>query len=388
MPRSERQRRTGVVLGGAGVGAGVYSGLGSRAAELAYLRQFPEYQVPAVAQLSRGIGWGSGEGRMTGNFVNMARKAGVRSFFVNPSYDGMENAYRVSAGMLRPKDIAILASPNFKPTGREIAGVPDSVWDRLLTSVSSKGGTSRGEFLKRMSKGQFNGFRFGELTDNITLLGRDVITGRTEMRPFMGTEALGRHKAVFSGERGMNYNSIPLGHGTVSPGDVVNSTELWGGGPRNLARDVGWVDNYSPEVEKLIPGSQMDNSIWNRSDFLSKLKHRADRRRLDKFILENGGDARGKKIIFLSGGSTGPMAAEKLKLTLDALEREGIKDVHVLAQVGGGTLHGTSNMNAASSLDFFKSLPKDKVTLTEYVPGSKIRSFYNGADCRLLPPPA
>lgn len=377
--RSERDRRTGVALSAAGAGLGTYAGLGSRAAELAYLRHLPAYQVPAVAGLSRGLGWGSGEGRMTGNFVNLANRAGVSSFFVNPSYEGLENAYRISSKELGRRDLAVLATKTLTDSDELIAGVPERVWKRLFDSAQSKGLVSKSEFIRRLRRGQFDGFRFGELTDNITLLGHNAVTGKMKMRPWEGRESLGKYKSVFQGERGMNYSSVD----GVLPQNVLNSTELWAGGPRNMAHDVGWVDNYSELTNKLIPASQMDNSVWNRSDLLSRLKHRIDRRRVEKFIKANGGDATGKKIIFLSGGSTGPMAAEKLKLTLAALDQAGMGDVHVLAQVGGGTLHGTSNINPVSSLEFLKSLPKDRVTLTEYVPGRQMRSFYNGADVNL-----
>jgi hypothetical protein len=119
-----------------------------------------------------------------------------------------------------------------------------------------------------------------------------------------------------------------------------------GRGPRSLGGSIGFSANYDVRrsapngrlYEELIPFSAIDDSFVNRTGIGSGLRHRADRRFLEKFIGEKsnlGRDAlRGKKVVFLTSGGSGVHIVDKLRMLADATK--GRDDVHFVVQKGKG----------------------------------------------------
>jgi hypothetical protein len=119
-----------------------------------------------------------------------------------------------------------------------------------------------------------------------------------------------------------------------------------GRGPRSLGGSIGFSANYDVRrsapngrlYEELIPFSAIDDSFVNRTGIGSGLRHRSDRRFLERFIQDRskmGRDAlRGKKVVFLTSGGSGVHIVDKLRLLAEAAK--GRNDVHFVVQKGKG----------------------------------------------------
>jgi len=325
---------------------------------------------------------------MAANNAIMARRHGINGVFVNPlgvnnPADYGQAALKIDHRAFSAADKAALhaVASGKAPAVKEIAGAPVSVWKELFSRVAG-GPKAKAKVLTGLVAGKYDTFRVGELSDNFKVLGTDAVTGRL---PMMSGEMAKSDPSrfIFSGERGMRYSQIP---GLKNDwNQVVGGERL--GKARNIGRDAGFAANYTPEVQKYIPASSMDTGIVNRSNILSSIKHRLDRRVLEKFITtEDAGkigvpkSLAGKKIIFLSGGSAGPLAPDKIKEVLKATE--GMDNVHILAQTGGG-VGGAHKWYGNIAPELEEAVRSGKVTVTNYVPKQLISKLYNGADLNL-----
>lgn len=386
---TDRQKRN-ILSGTSALGGASATSLAldSDALQLALLRRIPRYKVQYLAGIGAGASGGSGEARMAANNAIMARRNGINGVFVNPygiyhASDYGQSALKINHNLFSASDKAALraVASGETPAVAEIAGAPVSAWQTMFSRVAG-GPKAKAKVLTGLVSGKYDTFLLGELSDNFKVLGSDAINGRL---PMMSGEMAKKDPSrfIFSGERGMRYSQIPGLDGDwtqVNEGDRLVRA-------RNVGRDAGFAANYTPEIQKYIPASSMDTGIVNRSNILSSIKHKLDRRALDRFITtEDAGkigvpkSVAGKKIIFLSGGSAGPLAPDKIKEVLKATE--GMDNVHILAQTGGG-VGGPHQWYGDISRELEDAVRSGKVTVTNYVPKQLISKLYNGADLNL-----
>ena len=375
-------------------------GLSSDKLRLWMLRNDPEFRVQYLAGIGVGASTGSGEARMAVNNAKMARKNGINAVFVNRM---ARKPYGRAAKLIQsrkftPEDRKALLelTLNGSTSADRIFNVPIGHWKKLIGNIAG-GKEAKLKIVNGILTGKYDYFKIGELRDNLKIMGEDVFT--VPMVSSFATD-LKRNKSkyVFSGERGMGYTQH----------FIRDKVKNWEDGPiafiqdemvgadgvmqRNLARDAGFAANYNKYADKIITGSNIDDSIVNRSDFLARRKHLKDRKLFEEFlanaeegksILGKPVNIGGKKIIFLSNGSAGALFDQKVKETLDAIK--DMDNVHLVVQTAGGFKKKHKMVDNAKK--FMKSVlrgpQKNKVSFIEYVPKDLMRSLYNGADLNL-----